>query len=125
MPRRPRGRADPRGLDRAVLGAEAPVVDRVEPPSWWVTGRGTILTLVIEGSGLRGAEVSADREGVEPRVVHERPDGSALLVDLILRPSAGQGVVNLRFEAGGEARTVPWPILPDAGVRPSRSAATT
>ena len=55
-------------LARAATAA-AQVVETIEPPSWWVEPDEQGLQLLIEGSGLGGAEVRVARGPIQVRRV--------------------------------------------------------
>ena len=60
-----------RGLGQAV--------DRIDPPSWWVDRQDQRVNLLVEGSGLRGAEVRVTRRGpVRVERVDPGDDGRAV-----------------------------------------------
>lgn len=99
-------------------GADPPTIDRVEPPSWWTSLSGDSVMLLVEGSGLKGATVSADRPGVAVKGVECPGDGSALFVELALDPSVRPGAVRLAFEFGGARREWDWTVLNAPSRRP-------
>jgi len=83
------------GTGRTLAQATPPSVARVEPSSWWSAPAAQELTLVVEGSGLKGATVTADRPGVEVTRVECPGEGSALFVGVSLEGGVKPGPVAL------------------------------
>ena len=56
--------------------APGQALERIDPPSWWVESQDQSLTLLIEGSGLAGAQVKVARGPI--RVGRVEPDARAV-----------------------------------------------
>lgn len=102
----------------AAAQGPRPLVDRVEPPSWWSSPGEQAVTLLIEGSGLQRARVRVDRPGVRVVRVESPGDGSAMFVDLLLSASVDPGPVALEVEAGAHRVTRGWTIAPRPAYQP-------
>jgi hypothetical protein len=53
----------------------APVVSKVEPPSWWAGHTVNPVRLLVRGANLHGARVTAGRAGTEASAVVVNPAG--------------------------------------------------
>jgi len=100
-------------LGAALARAAGPIaVDRIEPPSWWPSRSASTITLLVEGSGLKGATVSASRPDLTIGRVESPSEGAHLFVDLTIAAGAEAGPVTLTFEAGGAKVERRWTIVP-------------
>jgi glycosidase len=95
------------------LSQTAPVVLKVEPPSWWSGSSVNPVRLLIRGSNLRGASVQPVGRGL--RIVgmpktNER--GTYLFVDLAIAPGAKPGPRQLRVTAANGTAHAAFEILP-------------
>ena len=101
-----------------VAQGSKPLLDRVEPPSWWSSPTEQEVTLLIEGSGLKGAKVGVDRRGVRVGRVEVPGDGSTMFVDLVLAANVEPGPVVLEVEAGANRVKRAWAIAPRPTYQP-------
>jgi len=84
----------------AVLKGAAPVVSKVEPPNWWPGHSLNPVRLLIHGSGLTGAAVSAPSALATSRVWVNNA-GTYLFVDLSIPPDAKPGNYPLGIHTTG------------------------
>ena len=82
-----------RGLGQAV--------DRIDPPSWWVDRQDQRVNLLIEGSGLRGAEVRVTRGSIRVERVDPGDDGRALFVEVTIPGGIATGALHTRGSGRG------------------------
>jgi glycosidase len=88
-------------------------VNRIGPPSWWVSSELQQISLLIEGSCLIDTRVSAHGNAavvidrVEPGL-----DGRAIFVDLTIQANAEAGAIELEIESHGGRIQRPWQLLP-------------
>jgi glycosidase len=76
----------------------APVVSKVEPPSWWAGHSINPVRLVVRGSNLHGARVTATRSEVSTSAVAINPAGTYLFVSVQINPAARPGDYPLQLE---------------------------
>ena len=63
----------------------APVVAKVEPPTWWMGHSLNPVRLMIHGTGLSGATVKANSKGIEVGDTHTNQAGTYLFVDVNIK----------------------------------------
>jgi glycosidase len=88
-------------------------VDRIDPPSWWVDGRSKRLTLLIEGSELRGAEVQVARGPIHINgEVESGEEGRALFVGVSIPSESQAGRCEFAVTVGGRTIRRDWDLHP-------------
>ncbi len=90
----------------------APMVSKVEPPSWWAKHSINPVRLLLRGTNLSGARVTSRDSGV--RVVgapKANARGSYLFVDLHIAPTAKPGRHTLRVTTRSGATDFPFEVL--------------
>jgi glycosidase len=119
-PMRPRGVARLAALAIAALvpgGTSAgQEVVRIEPPSWWVEEAEQSVLLLVEGTGLGGAEVRVTRGPARVGSVEPGREGRALFVELAIPGGCEARRCELEFAAGGRAVRRDWELV----ARPTR-----
>jgi glycosidase len=101
-----------RGLLAALLIACAPawsqtVIDRIEPPHWWVGLRDTKLELMVHAPGIAmaRAKLRAAPAGVRLKGSSRLESGNYLFVDLDIAPATKPGTLTLDF-VGADGKAV-------------------
>jgi glycosidase len=97
----------------------AQVVETIEPPSWWVEREEQGVMLLIEGSGLAGAQVRVVRGPLQVGFVEQGRDGRALFVEASVPGGAEVGSCLLEITGQGWAVRRNWELL----AKPARRAA--
>ena len=94
----------------ATAWAAAPVVSKVEPPSWWIGHSWSPVRLLIDGRDLTGAQLTTP-EGLSAGQATVSTNGNWALVDLTIAPNAtaGRRVLKLTTPTGSAA--VPFELL--------------
>jgi glycosidase len=100
------------------LTAAAQVVETIEPPSWWVERDGQELLLLIEGSGLDGAEVRVAHGPIRVGRVEPGLDGRALFVEAVVPGGAEASRCEFEIAARGKRIRRPWELVPKPARRP-------
>ncbi len=92
----------------AGVGAQAPQVNRIEPPNWWVGLKPDVM-LLLGGKNLEGATVHVSHPGVNVARVEPGTDGRYLFVWLKLAPQAqpGRVALNIHTAHGDTSAEVP------------------
>jgi glycosidase len=103
------------GLAWLAVAAAAPKVEKVEPPNWWVHHTYNPVQILLTGSGLRGASVSARSNAIRPAVRHISDDGRYLFVylDISRQAQPGDYSFDLRSAAGSSTFTIRLDRPPD------------
>jgi len=91
-----------------VGAAQAPVVTKVEPPSWWANHTINPVRLLIRGMNLSHARVRTTRPQTSVSDVRVNRNGTYLFVDVRIDPSAMPGDYPLILETDGGRTSVPF-----------------
>jgi glycosidase len=83
----------------------APVVIKVEPPSWWAAHTVNPVRLLVRGANLHGARVAATRRGTEASGVVVNPAGTYVFLNVHISPDAAPGLYPLTLETNGGGKT--------------------
>ncbi|HZW32541.1 MAG TPA: alpha-amylase family glycosyl hydrolase [Isosphaeraceae bacterium] len=94
----------------------AQVVETIEPPSWWVERDEQELLLLIEGSGLEGAEVRVARGPIRLARIEPGRQGRTLFVHVTVPGDAQASPCEFEIAAGGKILRRRWELVP----RPAR-----
>jgi neopullulanase len=99
-----------------VAGIGSPVVQKIEPPNWWVNYTPE-LTLLLTGENLSGARVESPAKGLTPLGSEASANGHYLFVHLRLSRDLPSGNVPLRLTTSAGSTTVSLPLLARADSR--------
>jgi glycosidase len=89
-----------------VAAAQAPDIERIDPPYWWVNMEHPTVELMVYGSDIAEARVSLDDyAGVTLERVTEVENPNYAFVRLRIRDAAAPGTLTLRFEHADGALT--------------------
>ncbi len=80
-----------------LLAAQSPVVEKIDPPSWWVGSTISPVRVLIKGSGLNGARIESSSPGIAPSNVTISANGHYLFADLKIAENAAVGNYTLRL----------------------------
>jgi glycosidase len=93
------------------MGATAqalPTVQKVEPPSWWAAHTINPVRLLVRGTNLDGARVTATRPGTSVSAVAINSAGTYLFVSVNINRSAQPGDYPLQLETASGKTTIPF-----------------
>jgi glycosidase len=90
--------------------AQAPVISKVEPPSWWSNHTINPVRLLIRGRNLTGARVSATRSETILSDVRINRNGTYLFVNVRIGPTARPGEYPLIVETTQGKSNVPFSL---------------
>jgi glycosidase len=96
--------------------AQAPVVNKIDPPNWWVNYTPE-LTLLLSGENLSGARVESPTKGLTALGAQASANGHYLFVHLRLGSDLRSGTVPLRLITAAGSTTVQLPLLARADPR--------
>jgi len=83
---------------------------KVEPPSWWAEHTINPVRLLVWGTNLHGARVSAMRAGTEASAVVVNPAGTYVFVSVTVSSNAAPGDYPLTLETTQGKATIPFRI---------------
>lgn len=92
----------------AAPAQSKPVVQKVEPPSWWASHTINPVRLLVRGENLSGARVSATRPEISTSAIVVNPAGTYLFVSVQINPSAQPGDYPLQLETTSGKTTIPF-----------------
>jgi neopullulanase len=87
-----------------------PLVQKIEPPNWWVNYTPE-LTLLLTGDKLSGARVESPTKDVTVLGAEASTNGHYLFVHLQLSPSLPAGTVSFHLTTPAGSTTVALPVL--------------
>lgn len=90
--------------------ASAPLVAKVEPPSWWASHSINPVRLLVRGRNLQGARVNATRPGTEAFGALANSSGTYLFVNVRVSPAARPGEYPLALETNAGRAEIPFRI---------------
>jgi neopullulanase len=103
-------------LPGAGVGAQAPQVDKVEPPNWWANHTINPVRVLIRGQHLTGAQVTCPRLACGRITVNAQ--GTYAFVDVRIVPSTRPGAYPLTLRTAQGSVQVPFTVsaqLPTLG----------
>jgi len=92
--------------------AQSPTVTKVDPPSWWAKHTINPVRLLVRGTNLRGARVTAMNPELRASVVSVNESGTYLFVDVEISPSLRPGKYPLLVESAGGSTMIPFTLEP-------------
>jgi len=102
---------------QSAAGApQAPVVQKIEPPNWWVNYT-PVLTLLLTGENLSGASVESLTKSVSVLGTEASANGHYLFVHLQLGSDVAAGTVSLHLITTAGSTTVVLPLSARADPR--------
>lgn len=77
------------------LLAQAPTVEKIEPPDWWASSTINPVRILIRGTNLTGARITSANPGITPSNIETSPNGHYLFADLKIAENVKVGNYNL------------------------------
>jgi len=96
-------------LSAAIASAQQPTVTKVEPPSWWAGHSINPVRLLVRGTNLSGASVTAG-SGFRAGHVKANAGGTYLFVDVQIPKKAAPGAYLLELKTKGGSTEIPFRI---------------
>jgi neopullulanase len=106
------------GVFAQSLTTTAQVVETIEPPSWWVERDEQELLLLIEGSGLNGAQVRVAHGPIKVARIEPGRQGYALFLNVTVPGKADASHCELEITAGGTTIRRAWELVPKPARQP-------
>jgi glycosidase len=94
----------------SVCAAQAPSVEKVEPPNWWAGHSINPVRVLIRGKNLSGARVEAVGQGISTGLVRVNDAGTYLFVDVFIDSNAKPGARRLHVVNGAASADAPFEI---------------
>ena len=86
----------------------APIVRRVEPPNWWAAHTINSVRLLVRGTNLQGARVTATRKETNASALLVNGAGTYLFVNVLIDAAARPGNYPLTLETSAGRTTIPF-----------------
>ena len=90
--------------------AQEVVVNRVEPPHWWVGMQEEELQLMLQGPGLAAAQVELQHAGVLLEGTTRATSPNYLFINLRVKPGAVPGPLAIRLRLDGRTRQLSFDL---------------
>ncbi len=84
-------------------GVDGQVINRVEPPFWWVGMQNPKLQIMVYGEDISGTQPSIEAEGVKLTAVHRLASPNYLFIDIEIEPDVQFGSIPVKFMVDGES----------------------
>lgn len=94
----------------AVVAAQAPTIEKVDPPSWWGNHSINPVRLLIRGQHLTGASLTCPK--VSCSGVRVNANGTYAFVDVTIPKGAAAGSYPLALKTAAGSASVPFSIAP-------------
>jgi glycosidase len=98
-------------LFAAAIFAQAPTVEKIEPPNWWANMSVNQVRLLVRGTNLSGANVTAlNGSNLKAYNFRASENGHYLFFDVEIAPNAKAGKYNFRIETKSGIINAPFEI---------------
>lgn len=91
--------------------AQLPVIEKVEPPSWWAGHSIGTLRMLIRGENFRGSVVRSANSSLKISNVRINDRADHLFLDVTIGPRAKAGRYELEVSNGAGSSKIPFEIL--------------
>lgn len=99
-------------MPAAIIPAEAQIIDRIDPPSWFTGMKDGSLQLMVHGKDIGRYNADTDYPGVAVETLVRTDNPNYLFVNLFISPEARPGNMLLTFYRGKEKVTYDYHLLP-------------
>jgi neopullulanase len=77
--------------------AQAPAVEKIDPPNWWVQSTISPVRVLIRGKNLTGAKIESNNPGITASNYKTSANGKYLFADIQIRESVQAGNYSLKI----------------------------
>lgn len=92
-------------------GVAVPVIEKVEPPSWWTEHSLQQIQLIIKGSGFQGAELLSGASGLRVDSYSVSPNGDYITATISIHPErALVGINRLIVRTPAGEKSIDYPL---------------
>ena len=83
-------------LTALYLAAQAPIVEKIDPPSWWAESTVNPVRVLIRGTNLGGARVESGTVGITASNFKSSSNGHYLFADIAIAENVKPGEYKLQ-----------------------------
>ncbi len=91
--------------------AQAPAIDRMEPPFWWAGMHDNKVQLMVHGEAIGDLTPTLSYPGARIASVTRTPNRNYLFIDLVLDPKVAPGTFDITFSGAGRTTTHAYRLL--------------
>jgi neopullulanase len=95
----------------AALFAQAPVVERVDPPNWWAGMKTHQVQLMLTGENLSGISARSESPQIQVNRVWKAASSSYAFLDIDIDPNALEGYHRIVLSRGKDTTILQYPLL--------------
>jgi neopullulanase len=96
-----------------LFSQKQPVINRIDPPSWWTGMPYNELQLMVHGRDISKLEPAFSTNDILIKEVHRTPNSNYLFIDIRINPEAKSGKYNLILKSpNGASSRFPFELLP-------------
>lgn len=94
-----------------LIAGQAPGVEKIDPPSWWVGSTIDPVRVLIKGRNLAGARIESATPGITASNFMTSANGNYLFADLRLAETVRSGNYQLRVVTSGGSVNAPFEVF--------------
>lgn len=94
-----------------LIAGQAPGVEKIDPPSWWVGSTIDPVRVLIKGRNLAGARIESATAGITASNFMTSANGNYLFADLRLAETVRPGNYQLRVVTSGGSVNAPFEVF--------------
>jgi len=94
-----------------LIAGQAPGVEKIDPPSWWVGSTIDPVRVLIKGRNLAGARIESATPGITASNFMTSANGNYLFADLRLAETVRPGNYQLRVVTSGGSVNAPFEVF--------------
>ena len=98
--------------------AQAPTVEKMDPPSWWVGSTINPVRVLVRGQNLAGARIESATQGITASNFATSANGHYLFADIRIAENVKAGDYDLRVVTQAGAATSNFGIFPYNAISP-------
>ena len=91
--------------------AQAPTVEKIDPPSWWKQSTNNPVRVLIKGKNLTGAKILSSDAGIIASNFKTSANGDYLFADIAIRENVQAGNYTLKITTPGGTANTPFGIF--------------
>jgi glycosidase len=103
----------------AGVFAQAPTVEKVEPPNWWAGHSVNPVRVMVRGENLRDASVTSASSQLKVSDVRVNSRGDYVFFDVQIDPATTSGAYAFDLKTSAGSAKVPFYVSPPLGTKPN------
>lgn len=92
----------------ALAKAQSPVVEKVEPPNWWIGHTINPVRVLVRGTNFDGSVIRSASSGISVSNLKVNSRGDYLFVDVMVDPKATPGDTSFTIATSKGEAVVPF-----------------